>query len=228
MKALWLSLVLLLLCSCAALQQIPLPDLSKGEPLAPSLQEQTRQSCEEHFVSGNWQFVHAISFEMASGHGATVLGVTVLDGEDIKTGLMTVEGFVLFEAELDTEKKLQVNRALPPFDNSEFTMGLMEDVQTIFLLPSKKTPVMARSADGDLLCRYDVANGNIIDVIPGTGGSNVIHVYDPGQTRIKTITADTYIPVDSEMIPENIQLTAQGLQGYTLKMTLISAEQLQK
>lgn len=228
MKAVYLAVVLLLLCSCAGLQSSRLPDLivigreSVSEPLKDSIW----QSCEQNFISGNWQLVHSITFGMASGHGATVVGVTVLDGKSIKTGLMTVEGFVLFEAELDREKKLHVNRALPPFDNSGFALGLMRDVQTIFLLPSETSPVVARLADGNSVCRYDAVNGQVIDVIPGADGRNVMNVYDVDHIRIRSIAADDLISIDTEMIPETIQLTALGLRGYVLKMKLISADRL--
>jgi hypothetical protein len=226
MKAGYLSVVFLLLSSCAALQSSRLPDLPGGEPIDKSLQDKTRQSCEQSFVVSDWQLVHSITFEMANGHGATVIGVTVLDGDSIKTGLMAVEGFVLFEAELDTEKKLHVTRALPPFDNSEFALGLMRDVQTIFLKPSEKAPVIARHTDGDFVCRYEAANGQIVDVIPGADGSSMMNVYDADQIRIRSIAAENLVPSDREMIPENIQLKAWGLRGYTLKMTLISADRI--
>jgi hypothetical protein len=226
MKGIHLSVVFFLLSSCAALQSSRLPDVTGGEFVDESHKWQTRQSCERNFISGNWQLVHSITFKMANGHGATVVGVTILDGKSIKTGLMTVEGFVLFEAELDNEKKLHVNRALPPFDNSEFALGLMRDVQAIFLTPSEKSSVVTRLAAGDLVCRYEAANGQISDVIPGADGSNVMNVYDADHIRLRSIAANEFIPIDTEMIPENIQLTAWGFRGYMLEMTLISADKL--
>jgi hypothetical protein len=226
MKSVSLSVVLILLCSCAVLQSPRLPDLTGGEFIDEDFRRQTQQNCERNFVSGNWQFVHSITFKMANGHGATVIGVTVLDGDTMKTGLMTVEGFVLFEAELDKGEKLHVNRALPPFDNSEFALGLMRDVHAIFLIPSEGNPVVTRLADGDSVCRYEAADGQIIDVIPTADGSNVMNVYDADQTRIRSITTNDFVSIDTEMIPENIHLTALGLRGYTLKMTLISADKI--
>jgi len=105
MKGIYLSVVLLLLGSCAALQSSRLPDLAGGESIAESFKLQIRQSCERNFISGNWQLVHSITFKMANGHGATVIGVTSLTEQGIDCSLVTVEGLTLFDAEI--EIKLQ-------------------------------------------------------------------------------------------------------------------------
>jgi hypothetical protein len=218
--------VLFLLASCATVQPVYLPELIPVRPVAGTQSRLVQQSCEQHFVQGDWQFVHAITFEMADGHGATVIGVTVLDGEKVKTSLMGVEGFVLFGAEQDKEKKMQVSRALPPFDNLAFAAGLMRDVESIFLLPSGGSPVTGQLADGENVCRYIGEKGRITDVILGEDGSRSINVYDAEGKRSRAIIIENITFVGTRMIAETLQLTAFALRGYTLRMTLISADRI--
>jgi hypothetical protein len=199
----------------------PPPELA-----ASAYNAQVEKKCEQNFAHGNWQFVHSITFEMANGHGATMIGVTVLDGKAIHTGLMGVEGFVLFEAELDAQKRLDVKRALPPFDNQEFAAGLMRDVQAIFRLPSEEKPVTAELSDGTSICRYFYDKNKMCDLIIKPEGSSIIKVYDAEGGRIKMILADRHTFIDSARIPERIQLNTYGLQGYTLRMELISADKI--
>ena len=223
MRVVCCCLFLSFLSSCSAMHSLHLPELTT-ESLDPQLIER----CQQNVVKGNVQFVHSIAFEMANGQGATVIGVTVLDGETIKTGLMGVEGFVLFEAELAKDKKLDVKRALPPFDNPEFAAGLMRDVGDIFLLASEKEkiPVTGQLAGGTPVCRYSAENGRIVDVIIGQDGSSRRDIYGADGRKIKSIVLENATLKGSERIPEDIQLTAYGVQGYTLKMTLISVDRL--
>ncbi|MCF8056004.1 MAG: hypothetical protein K9K37_05130 [Desulfocapsa sp.] len=212
--------------SCATPLSTYLPEL---DPIGFGEENQSRlirQNCEQSFVQGDWQLVHSIVFEMADGHGATVIGVTVIDGERLKTGLMGVEGFVLFEAEQDKGKSLQVNRALPPFDNPEFARGLMRDVQIIFLQPSGESPVTGRFAEGEEICRYTGKEGRITDVIPGTDGSRRVNVYDADGKRFRAVRMTGSTSTENAMVAETIRLVASGVPGYTLTMTLIGADKI--
>ncbi len=221
MKSLLFSLLMVLLASCST------PQLSRPPELVnKTFDSKQAETCAQTYVQGDWQFVHSIVFEMESGHGATVIGVTVLDGDILKTALMGVEGFVLFEAELDAQKKLDVKRALPPFDNLEFAKGLMRDVQTIFLLPSRANPVTGKLAEGEVLCRYLTDNDRITDVLIEADEIRRVHVYDAEQSSIRSIKMEGYRHTGTEIVPERIQLTAHGLLGYTLKMTLISVDKI--
>ncbi len=224
MKVLVVLLALLLLSSCTGNTLRALPESLPAE-LSPEQKETIRQSCARLFVAGDWQLVHSITFNLDSGHGATVLGVTVLDGAIVKTALMTVEGFVLFEAELDGAGQLEVAKALPPFDNINFAEGLMRDVKTIFLEPAAVPVVAALGLEG-AGCRYDVAGEGAIDLIPTPGGSFVMHVYDREFTETLSIDLDSFAGQQSGMFPEKILLRAPGMRGYTLKMTVISAEKI--
>ncbi len=227
MKVFRWAMVFFLLSSCSTKQITGLPELNDVNS-ADIGGRQIQKSCEHTFVKGQYQFVHSIVFQMANGHGATVIGVTVLEGDILKTGLMGVEGFVLFEAVLSREKQLEVSRALPPFDTTEFASGLMRDVQAIFYVPTDKHPRTGKLADGTPVCRYLEDNDQITDIILNVDGSRGINVYDMGHKKSRSIIVGSRIPVDGEMIPEALELKAHGLQGYTLHMTLISAEKIDK
>ena len=217
---------LFLLSSCTIFQTSGLPEIIDQQPMSESIRRQIQQKCEQNYFQGHYQFVHSIVFELTNGQGATVIGVTVLDGETLKTGLLGVEGFVLFEAVLTKEKQLVVNRALPPFDNSEFAAGLMRDVQILFRAPSDKDLFIGRLADGKPVCRYFQQEDQITDIIVNADGSSRVNVYDPSYEHIRTIITGPRIAVNEEMIPETIEFEAYGLRGYTLKMTLISADKM--
>lgn len=224
MKSAFSLLFLALLTACSGIQSVYLPELADTVAVTDKQDRQLRQRCADNFVEGNWQFVHSIAFKVAGGGGTTVIGVTVLDGTKLKCALMGVEGFVFFEAELDQE--LAVSRALPPFDNPEFARGLMRDVQSIFLPPSAQHPLTGILVDGESVCRYFKEDGQIIDIIFAEDDSSRMNVYGSDLSRIRSIFAGSRIPMAAEMIPETLELTASGLRGYTLTMTLISAEKI--
>ncbi len=228
MRIVCLAIAFFLLSSCSTLQTTGLPEVTYSKPAGRSFSRQIQQSCENVFFKGHYQFVHSIVFQMAQGHGATVIGVTVLDGDTLKTGLMGVEGFVLFEAVLYGDKQLEVSRALPPFDTSEFASGLMRDVLIIFHAPSDINPRIGHLADGASVCRYVEDKDQIIDVILHDDGLSSIKSYDAGHTLRRSIAIGPPIAVNGEMIPETLTLTASGVQGYTLQMTLISADKIDK
>jgi len=222
MKYLYLLMVWFFFPACSTMQFPPPPEL---EGYAYAYAPEIAQKCEQYYAHGNWQFVHSITFRMVNGHGATVIGVTVLDEKIIKTALLGVEGFVLFEAELDAEKSLNITRALPPFDNNDFAAGLMRDVKAIFVLASEEKPVTAQLADGAFICRYSNTK-QISDFSIQSDGSTRIHVYNADGNRTKTIMADSHSFIDGVRIPKQIQLSTYGLQAYTLKLELISADKI--
>lgn len=226
MKNICFFLFLFLLSACSAMNS-RIPELVSGDVPDTESVAQGSQACKKLFVSGNWQFVHSINFAMASGRGATLVGVTVLDGETLKTVLMTVEGFVLFEAVQGEAGNIHVNRALPPFDNTDFAKALLLDVRSLFPHPASAVPLVGRTVAGDLLCRYPMGEGQEMDILPQTGTALLVHIYGADGLRIKTITEDGFCPVAGAQIPKNIQLTVPGLRGYTLKMSLLSAEKIE-
>ncbi len=222
MKAGLFVVLLFLLSACSALQPEILPSLAESDNKSRSTT--IYQRCERNFIQSSFQVVHSIEFAMANGHGATVIGVTVRDGNVLKCGLMAVEGFVLFEAVLDGD--LTVNRALPPFDNPAFASGLMQDVQTLFVVSKGDALSTGTLANGTTVCRYVEEGRQIKDVLAGVDASTRINVYDSEQNKIKSILFQTFRETELGRIPETIELTAFGSRGYTLKMILLSVEKI--
>ena len=209
--------LLLSLTGCAARQ-----------PSLPELTADAREDrgCESVFPQGRWEFVHTIDFSMADGSGATVIGVTMLAGDEIACALMTIEGFTLFEAVYRQKGGLEVRRAVPPFDKPVFAEGLMEDVRTIFRTPSPAKVQYGRSGDNVQMCRYSGGDGRITDIRSALDGCWQIQTYGADQTMNRSVVGRSCRKEGESLIPEHLQLKGFGITNYTLKMTLIHAENL--
>lgn len=208
-----------LLTSCAGMHGGRQPRL-----IETSVPEHLPSTCLQVFPEGQWQLVHAISFRMAGGVQGHTLGVLVLTEDDeIRCALMTMEGLTLFEARSRGEAILEVTRALAPFDNPEFALGLMRDVRTIFRRPPG-TVQYGKIAANEPVCRY-LGDGKATDILPGEDGCWQIITYaDTVVTRI--IHAHTCISDAGILLAGSLTLTAPGVDGYTLSMELIRAESI--
>jgi hypothetical protein len=156
-----------------------------------------------------------------SGRGAgTVMGVTVFDpaAGSIHSAIMTIEGFVLFDARY--EKELRVNRAVPPFDKEHFAGRMMEDISLIFLAPHGRLSDAGMLEDGSTVCRYYGSKGIIEDVIVHKDNSWEIETYTDNYERLRKVNAFSV----RDRIPGIIELNAFGFREYSLRMKLISAE----
>jgi hypothetical protein len=184
------------------------------------------QGCAQAFPMGRWQFVHSIDFTMAGGRGGSVIGVTVLDGKILKCALITIEGLTLFEARL--KDKLVVLRDLPPFDKPGFAGALMADVQAMFIRPGVEDNDIQYGYFGDNRagCRFISAGDRVTDIIPLKDGCWRIYSHAGAQEQGRTIIARSCILHDGYRLPHELELQVSGPRGYTLKMTLISAEKL--
>jgi len=212
--------ILLLLSSCASQQPDHLKPFIGRLPL--SVQEASlKEQCAAVYPRGRWQFVHTIEFRMADGRSSSVVGVTVVDGNTLSCALMTIEGFTLFQARLND--RLEIDRAVPPFDRPGFARGLMEDVRALFVRPPASEVSYGSLADTAQLCRMTTADGRITDILPLEDGCWRIRTYDRKQALTRTITARSCRLVDSTMIPDELKLTVPGPAGYILKMTLVTA-----
>ncbi len=181
--------------------------------------------CESIYPQGHWQFVHLIEFQLPNGTGGTVIGITVIEGNAVQCALTTTEGMTLFEAEDgDTLKILQ---AVPPFDKPGFAEGLMADVRAIFLQPPG-APVCGALADERRTCRFRQQDGKLTDILPEPDARKCFRIItwsaDHRQTRI--ITAKDCRQQDGYRQARSLTLNSSGIKNYTLKMSLINAEQL--
>ncbi|OQX08025.1 MAG: hypothetical protein BWK76_24130 [Desulfobulbaceae bacterium A2] len=210
------ALVLLasLLGACAA----PAPPALTPLP-GPAWEER----CRSVYPNGDWQFVHAIEFALADGAGGTAIGVTTLSGGEIACALLTVEGLCVFEARQPQEGDLDIRRALPPFDKPGFAAGLLDDVRTIFLPPAGAAVVHGRIGV-EPVCRHMGADGRVSDVLPEAAGCWQIRTYRQGRGE-RLLETTTCRPEGPGRIPQQLVLHGLGRSGYTLRMTLIRAEQ---
>jgi hypothetical protein len=216
-----LFLLLIALAACA----------SDSRPLLPKLDAATTTQnthCETVYPRGAWQFVHSIDFSMADGSGSTVIGVTNLTDTTLTCVLMTLEGLTLFAAVARQDNELHVQRAVPPFDKPAFAQGLLEDVRSIFLPPPAATMLYGFLADRIPACRYSSNNGRTTDILPTKDGCWRILTYTPEQTLERSITGHSCRKEGGCLLPEYLELKGFGHNGYTLKMTLIQAENLKE
>ena len=208
-------LLTLLLVSCAG-TDIPLPMLTPVPDMKPD--------CAPLFPQGNYQFVHLIEFSMPGGNHGTAMGVTVTGGNGIESALMTVEGFVLFAARFSDT--LTVHRAVPPFDKPGFADGMMQDIRTIFQLPQGKT-VTGSLPNARSVCRITDSNGQLTDILTNTNQCRQLNIYSPDrQLQSKISGHSCIVNLNDTLIPKTLTLTSLQMGGYSLKMTLISAEKI--
>ena len=205
-----------LLFSCASQHTVPALQAIEGNRWG-------EKECSALFISGNWQFVHSIAFRAGGGHEVTLMGVTVLHGATIKSVLMGVEGFVLFEAEEDSSGEITVERALPPFDSAHFAEGLLRDVRMLFFEPEAEKQSLLQTAEQIPVCRYHTQNGTT-DVMPSSKGWSHIRQYDLEARLVKSTTASRQRNQGGVFLPEKIAINSSGAQGYTLQLQLLSAD----
>ncbi len=198
----------LLLSACAGLPPI--------QPADENRQSLIDMSCRSHFLKGRWQLVHTINARLYGGRQATFTGVIVLSSAvpSIHCVLMTLEGFVLFEAVDNGE--VVVKRAFGPFENIEFAKGVMGDIRFIFIAPEGKVQTVGIFKDGHEGCRYCTDDNRVVDVVGAADGSWRIRQHDP----LKTLIADA---VDRQGVSPKLTLVAGGRHAYQLSMTLVEA-----
>lgn len=216
-----LSAILYGLAACGPAKPPRLPDLaSMHNPPG-------EQACARFFPPGNWQFVHSIAFTIENGVESTVIGVTTLTGTEIECALVTVEGLTLFAAAYHVDNTFEIKRAVPPFDNPGFAEGLLRDVRTIFQPPAGSEVQIGRLADQAPVCRYTAEDGKVTDIMAVADDCVRIRNYTADLLADRFLVGKSCRKVGSVLIPQYIELTTFGRAGYTLKMTLISADRIQ-
>lgn len=204
-------LLSLLLASCAGLPPIS-PDAGMERSADPA----------RVYPQGSWQFLHSLQAAMPGGRQLGLLGLTLLSSTDRRhrSVLMTLEGFVLFDGESESDR-LTVHRALPPFDSPHFASGLMEDIRLVFMEPEGPTVAAGRLEDGGKVRRVRPASGTVdVETLPD--GSWRIRQYSSSDRLIRTVTA-RHGSGDIAGFPQSIELTASGGQEYQIVMTLLEA-----
>jgi hypothetical protein len=210
--------VLLFVISCASL-----PAMYRSNcPAALEIQAK----CRVPFPQGKWQFVHYIEATLPGGKKGFVMGITVISPvtETIDCVIMTLEGFVLFDARYD--QGLITNRAIAPFDRIEFAKGLMDDIRLIFFKPDGPLIGSGILEDGSPVCRYQDFEGKTIDIITFPDNSWEIRQYGKDLRLARTVTASSPKKAGrsgQQVVPDRLELKVHGLLGYELSMNLVSA-----
>lgn len=195
------------------------------KPLPALDRQQVGSRCRSVFPSGNWQVVHSIEADLY-GRKSMLMGVSLLWPEKrrIHAVLMTIEGFVVFEAVFD--KTVSVKRAVPPFDKKGFAHGLGQDLFLLFFSPrTDLEPETGLDEKGREICRYKGCDGKATDVLPDPAPDWQLKHYDEKGHLSRQVSAGFTGNVKTGF-PKKMILSAHGPARYQLKMTLIGAEPL--
>lgn len=179
------------------------------------------QKCRLPFPDTPYRYVHAIEVSVSGVRGGTVMGVTVVNpaSRAVHSAIITLEGFVLFEAVHENAATV-VQRALPPFDREDFSDRMIKDIRLVFLPPQGRLKDAGLLEDGAALCRYEAEEDAILDVIVRRDHTWEIGTYSSPYEPLCIISALSV----KNGIPGMLELaTFQGMT-YSLKMTLIDAE----
>jgi len=204
-----LPILCLLLASCSSLPEIrTLPDAAG------------KTTCPSPFVVQKTRFLHAMEAAAAGETRTVMIGVTVADpaSRTLACALMSPEGMVLFEASRNSSG-MEISRALPPFDSSDFARGLLDDIGLIFFEPPEPVERLGVLDTGLTVCRRRLRDGGWLDVGKDRDGRVRIRRYSEGGRLKRSVTlaggADPYAAID---------LQAWEWTGYSLSMTLIESE----
>lgn len=221
MKGVSLILVMALMpMACSHLPEIRAPEDGSAAWLT--------ASCGAVFPQGQWQLVHAIEIFPPVGSKQTVLGIVRIASEQrtLHWVLMTIEGLVLFEADFDGA--ITVRRALPPMDRPGMAEGMLQDLSLLFLPPEKPCLAAGSSGDGARICRYPSGDQGRQDIILEPDGGWEVRLYSQGSHLTRTIGPVSGQNLHESGLPSQVTLTAHGLMGYELRMSLLEAVPLGK
>ena len=212
MKYILLITCIFFLASCSTMPTINPPMLAAA---------QKNLTCPSPFLKKKYQLIHAIEIQTAGSVQGSIIGITVADPSTrfVSCAIMTAEGMVLLEAETN-EDKLNIHRALPPFDSGDFAQNMIYDIKLIYFAPQGLIQSKGNLDDGSTACRWQVQNGDFIDVIANKQGSTEIKKYSERGSlkrhiKLKETSGNAY---------SSIELQGSEIVDYTLLMTLIDAQ----
>jgi hypothetical protein len=159
---------------------------------------------------------------MPDGAKGTAIGVLVADPRTrgFRTALMTIEGWVLFDAEAG--ETLTVHRAVPPFDAPAFAEALAEDIRLAFFSPGGEPAAWGEGEEGALVCRFERADGRLVEVMTLRDGDMGIRLYGAGQEILKRVTM---APPQRPGLADALEIRG-GWPPYTLRLRLLESEAL--
>ena len=219
-KTIILLSVVLVVASCARLPN-----------LTPTVSDRIlggKNACNRQFLQEKWRMVHFIEASLNGRPMGGFYGVTVISpgSQNIHSVLMTLEGFVVFDAQADVTPV--VNRAVAPFDTRSFAEGLFEDIRLIFLRPNAARVEFGVLSNSSNACRYWQPDASVIDMVREGNNRWTLNQYRPNQTLARKVaihpcdrSAD---PADGRL-PCTITVTAYQPR-YKLELKLLEAEKI--
>ena len=209
-----LFLLLLTVGACTGLKPLT--------PLDPARKSAVLEGCRRPFLPGKYRLVHALETVMPDGAKGTAVGVLVADPRTrgFRTALMTIEGFVLFDAEAG--ETLTVHRAVPPFDAPAFAEALAEDIRLAFFPPGEAPAAWGEGEAGALVCRFERADGRLVEVLTFKDGVMAIRLYGTGQELLKRVK----MPPRRGPVWRIRWRSGGGWPPYTLRLRLLESEAL--
>ncbi len=210
-----LFLLLLTVGACAGLKPLT--------PLDPARKSAVLEGCRRPFLPGKYRLVHALETVMPDGAKGTAVGVLVADPRTrgFRTALMTIEGFVLFDAEAG--ETLTVHRAVPPFDAPAFAEALAEDIRLAFFPPGDAPAAWGEGEAGAQICRFERADGRLVEVLTFKDGVMAIRLYGTGQELLKRVKMP---PPERPGLADTLEIQSSGWPSYTLRLRLLESEAL--
>jgi hypothetical protein len=193
-------------------------------PVADSERPAVVDACLTRFPAGPWTVVHGIRATMPGGHHGLFIGATAAtdDQGSCRSVLMSVEGFVLFDARFSvSDGNLQVHRVLPPLDAGSFAQGLMADVRLLLFPPAGEPERVGTADGGHPVCRWRLDDGGVEDVVLIPDGSWLIRSFAPDGALVREARATG--PV-GRGFAGRLELRALGARGYSLVLELVEVE----
>ncbi len=174
--------------------------------------------CYTVFPAGPWESVHRIEATIRGG-SSSLLGVTKGEPSEhrLQTVLLTPEGFVLFDAELQ-EGRIAVRKAVAPFDSPAFARGLMEDVSLLFLPPQVKPTTWRKETDGTMICNWEERDEPHMEIRGSTdGGWRILRRDKKGKVLKKVVLNGPFV----NGLASRVDLRAFKPASYRLRLTLV-------
>ncbi len=201
------------------------------DPLAvpPAMQQGVLAACGQIYPDHPRQFVHAIDITAPGGTKSALIGITNVfpDRRGIHCVLMSVEGLVLFEA--IHRNGLTIKKAIGPFQSTAFAKAIMADI-TLAYFPSRQGVCREGvTALASAWCRCRASEA-LTDVTRHANGNWQIDLYSPTGRMLRCIRgAYIHPPLSANFHPpDQLTVSAPGLTGYRLVMTLLSTDALDK
>ena len=222
MKRFFFICVLGLCCSCSNLPPIEIP--GSGQAVY-----RYRTCADTPFLKGGWQLVHSIAADLPQGRSSVFIGVSNLwsASQVVHCVMMTVEGVVILDAVFG--KELTINKGVPPFDDERFARGVIDDIRLSVFTPSGAQPVAGILEDKRPVCRYTAKDGVVTDVIGPVGEKWEIRQYRKNGALnriVQLVITPLVVSGRTAPLPDQLRITAPGLLGYDLNLTLLEARSL--